>query len=83
MTENVDKGTIEVVLKWIGEHPYVALPLIFYGVTAYLSAKRDKSFWQVWFNGRTPLWLMGSKHKKRAIDKKNIENNKDLKEDQK
>jgi hypothetical protein len=64
-TPPLDKSTLELILKYIVDHPYILVPLIFYIVTAVLSYKRDKSFWQVWFNGKTPGWMMGKKHRER------------------
>jgi hypothetical protein len=48
MNENVLKDTgfnWGQFFHWIDKHPWVAITLIFYIVTAVLSYKRDKSFW--------------------------------------
>lgn len=59
------------ILNWISEHPFIGLLIIFYLSTTYISIKRDKSFWQVWFNGKTPRWAMRKKHRNRLKPQEN------------
>lgn len=62
---NVTGFDIGKFLHWVDNNPWLAIPLIVYVSTVYLSIKRDKSFFQVWFNGATPTWMMGKKHRDR------------------